>query len=152
MLIVKRIWTYFTWNLRYINSLSLSLLSLMAFTVISQWLPSVGKSKSECFRTSDLHQRDLIWLILPRIEMNQGHVFNTNLRSFVRLTFRLGNFSLNCSFRSFFSSDGLAYAMTDTYKRKMTIPNQQSIPLNKVVQQKLVRSTNMLPPTVCSVR
>ena len=68
--------------------------------------------------------------------MNQGHVFNTNLRSFVRLTFRLGNFSLNCSFRSFFSSDGLAYAMTDTYKRKMTIPNQQSIPLNKVVQQK----------------
>ena len=29
MLIVKRIWTYFTWNLRYINSLSLSLSFLL---------------------------------------------------------------------------------------------------------------------------
>ena len=38
------------------------------------------------------------------------------LLNFVRVMLRFGNFSLNCSFRSFFSSEGFAYATMDTWK------------------------------------
>ena len=50
MLIVKRIWTYFTWNLRYINSLSLSLkMHLLELSTFSQ-LPSARFSCIGAFK------------------------------------------------------------------------------------------------------
>ena len=50
------------------------------------------------------------------------------LLNFVRVMLRFGNFSLNCSFRSFFSSEGFAYATMDTWKayslQENTLPFQ----------------------------
>lgn len=43
-----------------------------------------------------------------RIVGGEDHLKTTYLRNLVSVMFRLGNFSLNCSFKSFFNSEGFA--------------------------------------------